>query len=171
MADEALRDVDRSALRKIVFTTRALLSESERVAQGFASSHGLSINDFRALLHIVVAENDGAPLMASDVRKRLNVSAGAVTYIIDRLAEAGHVSRQTDSSDRRKVILRYTDQGYRLAKSYFTPMAGHFRDALTSFEDTDLETADRVLGALLDVMRNTPSSQEHSVRKTNGASH
>lgn len=146
-------DGRRGLIRDIAFTVRAMLSESDRLSQAFASAHGMSVSDFRALLHVVVAENEGTPLAASDLRRRLNVSVGAVTYIIDRLVRSGHVHREAHPADRRKVILRYSEQGFHLAQTYFAPIGEQYRDALSDLPDDDLSCAERVLGALLDAMR------------------
>jgi hypothetical protein len=39
--------------------------------------HDVAANDFRALLHIMVAETSGAPLTAGDLRQRMGVSGPA----------------------------------------------------------------------------------------------
>lgn len=144
-------------IRDIVYHLRGLLTESDRIAQGFASAHQLSSSDFRALLHVVVADSDGAPFAASELRTRLNVSAGAVTYIIDRLVKAGHVRREADPSDRRKVILRHSERGLELSRSYFDPIRERYAQALTDVSDQDLTTTETVLQILLVAMR-TPST-------------
>jgi DNA-binding MarR family transcriptional regulator len=143
----------------IVYSLRALLTESDRIAQGFAVKHELSASDFRALLHVVVSETDGSPLAASDLRTRLNVSAGAVTYIIDRLVKAGHVRRDADPSDRRKVILRFSEQGFALCNSYFEPIHASYTRALVDVSDHDLTATEKVLDTLLAAMRSpTPDT-------------
>jgi DNA-binding MarR family transcriptional regulator len=153
VADDVPADAGHDTQRRIIFMIRAMLSESDRMAQVFADMHRMTVSDFRALLHIVVAEEDGVPLTASDVRKRLNVSAGAVTYIVDRLVRAGHVRREQDPSDRRKAILRYSERGHHLAGAYFSPIGATLRDALVAFSDEEIDTTERVLEALLGAMR------------------
>jgi DNA-binding MarR family transcriptional regulator len=140
-------------IREIVRSLRALLTESDRIAHGFAMEHRLSPSDFRALLHVVASETEGAPLAASDLRSRLNVSAGAITYIIDRLVKAGHVRRDADPSDRRKVILRFSEQGFDLCRSYFEPIQTGYARALADVSEPDLAATEVVLDALLVAMR------------------
>lgn len=43
---------------------------------------------------------------AGDLAKITGLTTGAVTAVIDRLENAGCIRRETDSSDRRKVIVR-----------------------------------------------------------------
>lgn len=146
-------DVRAAMVREIVRSLRALLTESDRIAHGFAMEHRLSPSDFRALLHVVASETEGAPLAASDLRSRLNVSAGAITYIIDRLVKAGHVRRDADPSDRRKVILRFSQQGFDLCRSYFEPIQTGYARALADVSEPDLAATEVVLDALLVAMR------------------
>jgi DNA-binding MarR family transcriptional regulator len=153
-------DVRGETIREIVYGLRALLTESDRIAQGFAVAHRLSASDFRALLHVVVSETDGSPLAASDLRARLNVSAGAVTYIIDRLVKAGHVRRDADPSDRRKVILRFSQQGFDLCRSYFEPIQTGYARALADVSNHDLAATEAVLDALLVAMRSPAPEAE-----------
>ncbi|MBJ7386976.1 MAG: MarR family transcriptional regulator [Mycolicibacterium sp.] len=153
-------DVRAAMIREIVRSLRALLTESDRVAHGFAMQHRLSPSDFRALLHVVASETEGAPLAASDLRSRLNVSAGAITYIIDRLVKAGHVRRDADPSDRRKVILRFSQQGFDLCRSYFEPIQTGYTHALARVSEHDLAVAEAVLDALVVAMRSpTPDTE------------
>jgi DNA-binding MarR family transcriptional regulator len=153
-------DVRAAMIRDIVNSLRALLTESDRIAHGFAMEHRLSPSDFRALLHVVASESDGSPLAASDLRSRLNVSAGAITYIIDRLVKAGLVRRDADPSDRRKVILRFSEQGFDLCRSYFEPIQMGYARALAEVSEHDLIATEGVLDALLVAMRSpTPDTE------------
>ena len=78
--------------------------------------------DFRALLHIMVAETAGRPMTSGDLSQRMGLSGGAITYLVDRLIESGHVRRDSHPEDRRKVILRYADSGLETARSFFDPL-------------------------------------------------
>jgi MarR family transcriptional regulator, organic hydroperoxide resistance regulator len=46
----------------IVADSRALTAESDQMGRAFAAVHRVRPSDFRALLHILVAENAGTPL-------------------------------------------------------------------------------------------------------------
>ena len=118
--------------------------------------HHISNNDLDALLHVIVAETAGAPLTAGDMRQRLGVSAPAVTYVIDRMIASGHIRRETDPLDRRKVILRYSDHGLQVARRFFGPLGGHMRASMADLPDEDLIAAHRVLDAVSNAMRRLP---------------
>ena len=65
----------------------------------------------------------GAPLTAGDLRQRMGVSGAAITYLVERMIASGHLRRESDPADRRKVILRYADHGMHVARAFFTPLA------------------------------------------------
>ena len=55
----------------------------------------------------------------SDVSKRMMVSNGNVTGLVERLVESGHLDRRTSDSDRRVQVIRLT----RLGRAEFRRMA------------------------------------------------
>ena len=54
---------------------------------------------------------EGIATTAKDICSELSHDSGALTRVIDQLAERGLVERSRDSGDRRKVELRLTDSG------------------------------------------------------------
>lgn len=132
---------------------RELSTESDQIGHLFAVSHSLRPNDFRALLHIMVAETGGRPLTSGQLGERMGLSAAAITYLVDRLIESGHIRRDTHPDDRRKVVLRYSEPGLATARSFFTPLGMHTRAALDGVADPDLVAAHRVFTALIAARR------------------
>lgn len=144
----------RAALESAVTgDVQALSAESDRIGRVFATAHDLTVNDFRGLLHVMVAEQAGAPLSAGELRDLMGVSGAAITYLVERMIESGHLRRESDPADRRKVILRYADHGVAVGRQFFTPLADHTRRALSEIADRDLQATHRVLNAVLDAMR------------------
>jgi DNA-binding MarR family transcriptional regulator len=137
----------------IVSDVQALSAESDELSRVFCARHELSANDFRALLHVMVSERDGDPLTQSELGRRIGVSGAAITYLVDRMVQSGHLNRAPHPSDRRKVLLHYADHGSAVARSFFTPLAEHTHAALDEFSATELGTAHRVLTALIGSMR------------------
>ncbi|HEY6855379.1 MAG TPA: MarR family winged helix-turn-helix transcriptional regulator [Mycobacterium sp.] len=131
---------------------RAVTAQSDRVGRYFARQHDVSGNDFHALLHVMVAESAGTPLTMAQLRQRMDVSPAAITYLVDRMIDAGHVRRESDPADRRKALLRYEESGMELARGFFTPLGVHLRAALADVPDTDLIAAHRVFTAMIAAM-------------------
>ena len=83
----------------------------------------------------MVAENAGTPLTAGELRKRMGMSGAAITYLVERMIASGHFLRDSDPTDRRKVILRVADDGIDVARGFFTPLAEHNRRAMAGLPD------------------------------------
>jgi DNA-binding MarR family transcriptional regulator len=149
-----LRGMERDHLESLIAAdVRALTAESDQIGREFASRNDVAANDFRALLHIMVADAAGTPLTAGELRKLMGTSAAAITYLVERMIASGHLRREAHPGDRRKVILRYDDHGLAVARDFFTPLAEINSRALADLPDTDLDAAHRVFAALLGAMR------------------
>lgn len=145
---------DRVALEAaVVGDVQALSAESDQIGRMFAGAHNLSVNDFRALLHVMVADRAGAPLSAGELRDLMGTSGAAITYLVERMIESGHLRRESDPADRRKVILRYADHGVAVAQQFFIPLQEHTHRALSAVSEQELRAAHRVLAAVLGAMR------------------
>lgn len=132
---------------------RELTAESDEIGRLFADSQGVRPNDFRALLHIMVAETAGQPVSAGELGRLMGLSGAGVTYLVDRLIESGHVRRDTHPGDRRKVILRNGELGLDTARAFFAPLQQRTHTALAGLPDADLAAAHRVFTALAAAMR------------------
>src|ERR1700761_8501283 len=145
---------DRAALEsQISADLRVLTAESEQIGRVFAAVHDVRPTDFRALLHVMVAETSGRPITSGELRRRMGLSGAAITYLVDRMMASGHIIRQSDPGDRRKVILRYSESGLDTARAFFAPLGQLTRTAMTDLPDADLAAAHRVFTALIQAMR------------------
>lgn len=143
----------RAELEKLMSADmRAITAQSDRIGRHFARQHDVSGSDFHALLHIMVAETAGTPLTLAQLRQRMDVSAAAITYLVDRMIDAGHVRREPDPSDRRKALLRYEESGMALAHAYFSRLGVHLRSTIADLPDNDLTAAHRVFTAMITAM-------------------
>lgn len=145
---------ERAALEsQISADLRVLTAESEQIGRAFAVVHDVRPTDFRALLHVMVAETTGRPITSGELRQRMGLSGAAITYLVDRMMASGHITRQSDPADRRKVILRYSESGLDTARAFFAPLGLHLHTAMTDLPDADLAAAHRVFTALIEAMR------------------
>jgi DNA-binding MarR family transcriptional regulator len=70
-------------------------------AKSIAERIGLNATDFECL---DVLDWTG-PITAGELARRVGITSGAVTGVVDRLARAGWVRRAADPTDRRRVIV------------------------------------------------------------------
>lgn len=101
---------------------RGLVTSIEHLRRSFADRHGIYQTDFRALVVLHTAARDGQVSTAGELATQLGLSSGAVTYLVERLANAGLLAREVDPLDRRKVLLRPTRAGDKLVVEYLTPL-------------------------------------------------
>ena len=143
----------RAELEKLLSADmRAITAKSDRIGRHFARINDVSSSDFHALLHIMVAETTGTPLTLAQLRHRMDVSPPAITYLVDRMIEAGHIRREPDPEDRRKWLLRYESRGMALAHAFFNPLGIHLSEAMADLADKDLAAAHRVFQTMIGAM-------------------
>jgi DNA-binding MarR family transcriptional regulator len=88
---------------------RAHASMTRAMNADLLNEHGLTINDFEALMHLSRAE-DGR-MRRVDLAEGLLLTASGVTRLLDGLEAAGYVERAACASDRRVVYAVITDAG------------------------------------------------------------
>jgi len=82
----------------------------------------------------LMAQLDKVPdgMTLSDVSKRMMVSNGNVTGLVERLVESGHLDRRTSENDRRVQVIRLTKVGRaefrKMAAEHETWIADLFSD-------------------------------------------
>ena len=145
-------DAREDLLDEVERQMRRMTVESERLAHEFAGRHDLHSTDFQALVHVMDAEGRGRPLSPGELGQALSLSSGATTAVVDRLERAGHVWRDRDPSDRRKVRLRWAEHGMAVAQDFFGGLLPLRRDVMGAMSDDDLQVVRRFLAAMGDGM-------------------
>ena len=88
--------------------------------------------DFSLPRFDILAQLDRADegLVLGEVSRRLMVSAGNITSLVEALVKSGHITRTTSSGDRRAQVIRLTDKGRRefrrMAKVHSDWIAAYF---------------------------------------------
>lgn len=78
----------------------------------FFDDHGITGAQFGVLRCVADAGPGG--LMLSDLSKRLMVTCGNITGVVDRLEQAGYLRRVRPPDDRRVVLAQLTPEGLAL---------------------------------------------------------
>lgn len=88
--------------------------------QSDIESHGLTQTEFA----ILEALYHKGPMLLGEVQKKILVSSGGITFLIDKLAQRGLVQRRLCESDRRARYAELTDAAATSspASSRATPM-------------------------------------------------
>lgn len=139
---------DPADLRSFAVLLRRTNAEFHRVTHAFAQSQGLAHTDVQALAAILDGDGQGGPLTPGRLRAHLDLTSGAVSACLGRLERAGHIVRTRDDPDGRVVHLYYAEEGRRVARGAFRPLAQSTAAALARFTDDELAVVTRFLEAL-----------------------
>jgi DNA-binding MarR family transcriptional regulator len=140
-------------ISEIISELRLYSAHAQHIGDAFAGRNRLGPADLHALILILEAELNGAPITPGALREELNFSSGSVTGLIDRLEAAGHVYRVRDTTDRRKIFLRYAEPGAAVAREFFAPLAVRTETVMDQFSRVELQTVHRFLAAMVATMR------------------
>lgn len=103
-----------SALRLWVIMNRAQAAVNVHAAADVAR-HGLTLAEFG----ILEALYHRGPMLLGEVQKRVLVSSGGITFLVDRLTVKGLVERRACDSDRRARYAALTERGRELMVRIF----------------------------------------------------
>lgn len=106
--------------------------------------HGLTLGEFgvlEALLH-------KGPMLLGELQRRILVSSGGVTYLVDRLETRGLVERRELPGDKRARQAALTAEGEALIKRVFPEHAARIKAALAGLPRKEKREAIRLLVAL-----------------------
>ena len=86
---------------------RAVILAGENYRQVIAQVTGLGVNETQAISYLAVHGDRGQNALGSD----LGLTSSASTALVDRLERQGVAERYPHPSDRRRVLVRLTEQG------------------------------------------------------------
>lgn len=128
------------ALRTWIALARAHNAVAQLAAADVAR-HGLTTAEFgvlEALYH-------KGPMLLNEVQRRILVSSGGITYLVDRLEKRGLVERRDCPGDRRARLAALTADGEALLAAIFPQHAAVIRDALAGLTEQEKEEAVRLM--------------------------
>jgi MarR family 2-MHQ and catechol resistance regulon transcriptional repressor len=125
----------------------AYASTTRALSGSLQAEHGLTLNDYEALLRLSRAE-DGR-MRRVDLADELLLTASGVTRLLDGLEAAGYVERASCATDRRVVYAVITDAG---RDKLETASESHLAEIRALFDERfgpeELEQLAQLLGRL-----------------------
>jgi MarR family transcriptional regulator, 2-MHQ and catechol-resistance regulon repressor len=141
--DVAASDEEKAALHLWVVMSRAHAAIAAHAAADVAQ-HGLTLAEF-AILEVLY--HRGAMLLG-EVQRRILVSSGGVTFLVDRLTTKGLLERRFCPSDRRARYAALTPKGESLMADIFPEHASTIARAMGALSPGDIEHTSDALRAL-----------------------
>jgi DNA-binding MarR family transcriptional regulator len=110
------------------------LGAASEFDEGLAKKLKLSRTDMRCLDLI----GRRGPMTAGQLASESGMTTGAVTFILDRLEEAGMVTRRRDTEDRRRVWVEIVPAAQRRLEGLQQPVAEEMRQVAQRFKADEL---------------------------------
>jgi MarR family 2-MHQ and catechol resistance regulon transcriptional repressor len=142
-ASKPRTDAERTALKLWIVLSRAQ-SAVARHTEADVARHGLTIAEFG----IVEALYHRGPLLLGELQRKILVSSGGVTYLVDRLEAKGLVERQECPDDRRARYAALTPAGDKLVARIFPEHAQAVVAALSGLTRAEQAQATALLRTL-----------------------
>ena len=125
-----------------------MLARAERALIDLASAdvarHGLTIAEFA----IMEALYHKGPMLLGEIQRRILVSSGGITFLVDRLEQKGLVERQECEEDRRARYASLQPDGERLMRRIFPDHASLIAQACSSLTEKEKRDATNLLKTL-----------------------
>ena len=88
------------------------------------------------------------PLSQRDIGKKILKTSGNITMVVDNLEKRHLVKREKDITDRRVIIVRLTDEGYRLIHKIFPVHAEIAERVFAALGNQEIKQLGRLLKIL-----------------------
>lgn len=137
---ESLTEEQRSALQFWVKLSRAHSAIAARAAADIAK-HGMTLAEFG----ILEALYHRGPMLLGEVQRRILVSSGGITFLVDRLTSKGLVERRQCENDKRARYATLTAKGENLVAEIFPAHAAVIAQAVSGLNEEEIADASRLL--------------------------
>ena len=131
------------ALKLTVVLTKAQAAVQAHAA-AHTASHGLTLAEF-AVLEALYHKGD---LLLGELQRKLFVSTGGITYLVDRLERKGLVRRLECPTDRRARYASLTADGSGLIERIFPEHTAWLERAVSGLTQAEQRTAIALLRTL-----------------------
>jgi MarR family transcriptional regulator, 2-MHQ and catechol-resistance regulon repressor len=88
------------------------------------------------------------PMIMGELCKKMLVSGGNMTVVVDNLAKDGLVERVPSEDDRRAIMVRFTPKGKKVFDESFSKHAGHLTNLASVLNEKEQEDLGRLLKKL-----------------------
>lgn len=131
------------ALRLWVVLARAYTAVA-RHAEADVARHGLTGSEFG----ILEALYHKGPMLLGEIQRKVLVSSGGITFLVDRLGARGLVERRACPEDRRARYAALTPDGEALIERIFPEHRARLHDVLGALTADEQREAARLLRQL-----------------------
>jgi DNA-binding MarR family transcriptional regulator len=125
-----------------------------RVEAAFAD-HEITFAQWLVMMRL----RDGLATTAAEIARDMCHDSGALTRVIDQLAQRGLIERTRGQEDRRTIALALTKEGLRTVNALVPTVVDLLNIALVDFTDDETSTLTRLLNKLIDGVTAVPATK------------
>lgn len=132
-----------AALKLFVVLSRAANAVHKHAAAS-VEAHGLTNTEW-AILEVLYHKG---PLLLGEVQRRILVSSGGITYLVDRLEKRGLLERLPCPEDRRARYASLTAAGEKIVRELFPSHLEKIEQAMSGLTVAEQKECSRLLRSL-----------------------
>lgn len=140
ISNNRITDQQRTVLKTYTKMMRAADAVTTRMHRHLMDT-GLTLSQFGVL---EVLYHKG-PLCQRDIGQKILKTSGNMTMVIDNLEKRGLVGREKDPTDRRRMVVRLTEEGLALIQTLFPVHAAVATETFAVLKSEELATLGRLL--------------------------
>jgi DNA-binding MarR family transcriptional regulator len=135
----------------ITWATRRLDIAMSRLMVALSREVGISVPEMLALEYLDV---DGS-IGPSELARRLQMTSGAMTALVDRLEHSGHVVRERHPADRRRILITRTQKADEDLTAEIAPMAMEILELAEGLDDAERQAVGRFFDGFIAILEAT----------------
>lgn len=124
---------------RVIDLLRAFSADYTYLNRQLASWLGVHSADAAAYAEILYAQDRGTPLTPAQLSRRISMTSGATTALLNRLEEAGLILRSRENRDRRVVTLRSNPAVREDAPQFFGPLGVRLDAVMSAYSPEFLD--------------------------------
>jgi DNA-binding MarR family transcriptional regulator len=102
---DGMETAELEGIMEVLAAVRRWREAEQSMNEQSRSDMKLGDNDMKAMRFIIVSTNQGTVVTPGMIAEHLGISTASTTKLLDRLADAGHITRSAHPSDRRAVVI------------------------------------------------------------------
>jgi DNA-binding MarR family transcriptional regulator len=114
---------------------------------------------------VLVKLRDGLATTAAEIARDMCHDSGALTRVIDQLAQRGLIERTRGQEDRRTISLSLTEEGLRTVNGLVPTVVDLLNMALVDFTDDEASTLTGLLKKLIDGVNAVPACKAEQLEQ------
>jgi DNA-binding MarR family transcriptional regulator len=139
----------RNLMNQMQYLAQTVSTETALFHQAAAAKLGLGITDLKTVSTLL----QEGPMTAGQLAKRLNLTTGAVSNVIDRLEQGKFADRTPDTKDARKVIVTVNQEKLSFTNNVYRSMGEAFEKLLETYSIEELEFLARFYNSTIELTK------------------